>query len=247
MTAALKVRRGIDRLLYALLGTRWISYRAARTWDSRADNEPLVATAAHDAGGWDQYWASGRRDLDLLLNVAREIGLTERRTAVEIGCGIGRLAKLAAGEFDEVVATDISAHMLKLARQRSAAPNVRYLLLGADQKLPAGDSTVDFVYAWTVFRHMPEVSFEAYLDESFRVLRPGGCLAFEALIRDDGTPFKPAVSNPVSEREYTAAELNEHRRRHRFARGADRRIGSLTPGTSNLVLAWRKPDGPRND
>lgn len=241
------MRRAVDRALYALLGQRWISYRASRTWDARADNEPLVATAAQDATDWDRYWASGRRDLALILAVARQGGTPGTKTALEIGCGIGRLAKLAAAEFDEVIATDISTHMLKLANKKAAAPNVRYILLGTDQRLPAADSSVDLVYAWTVFRHIPEVSFAAYLDEAARVLRPGAVLAFEALIREDGSPFKPSVSNPVSEREYTPQELDEYRRRHGFEKGAEMSIGSLTPGTSNLVLAWRKANAPRRD
>jgi SAM-dependent methyltransferase len=240
------LRRAADRSLFAVFGQRWISYRASRTWNSRANTEPLVATAAQDATDWDRYWTSGMRDLRLILDVARDSGPLGSEVALEIGCGIGRLAKVAAGEFKRVVATDISTQMLRLASEKSSMANVRYVLLGADQKLPVPDGTVDLVYAWTVFRHVPEVSFEAYLKEASRVLRTGGFIAFEALIRDDGKPFKPSISNPVSEREYTPSELDAIRQRHGFEVGATRRIDSLTPGTSNLVLAWKKNGTSRN-
>lgn len=237
------LRHAVDRILFVLLGTRWISYRASRTWNRRAETEPLVATASHDAVDWDQYWASGRRDMDLLLGVARAAGHLRTGTALEIGCGMGRLAKIAANEFDTVLATDISERMLLLAREKASAANIHYHLLGSDQKLPAADESVDLVYAWTVFRHIPRESFEAYVDEASRVLRPGGVLAFEALIRDQGTPFKPSISNPVSEREYTPEELDSIRETHGVIAGARRSIASLTPGTSNLVLAWLKRGG----
>ena len=235
-------RRAADRLLYALFGRRWLSYRARRTWDARADNEPLVATAAFDAKDWETYWASGRRDLDLMLGVAGADGSLGSSLAVEIGCGIGRIARLVAGDFDRVIATDISAHMLKQAEDRAAVPNVSYVLLGSDLALPAPNNTVDLVYAWTVFRHVSEVVFAGYLDEALRVLKPGGRLAFEALLRDSGTPFKPSLSNPVSEREYSRAELESYCRDHGFRWLADHEIPSATPGTTNLVIAWSKPD-----
>jgi cyclopropane fatty-acyl-phospholipid synthase-like methyltransferase len=229
-------------MLYALFGSRWVSFRAKRTWDSRAESEPLVATAAHDATDWPTYWASGQRDLDLVLSVAREGGDLGTYTALEIGCGLGRLARLAAEEFDHVIATDISPQMLKLASEKAAMPNITYVLLASNLKLPAPDRSVDLVYAWTVFRHTSELIFAGYLDESRRVLKPGGYIAFEALIRDQGTPFKPSVSNPVSEREYTRQELESYCRDHGFRWSAEREIGSRTSGTTNLVLAWSKPD-----
>jgi SAM-dependent methyltransferase len=235
-------RHTADRMLYGLFGSRWVSFRARRTWDARADSEPLIATAAHDATDWDTYWASGRRDLDLVLGVARQGGALGTATALEIGCGLGRLAKLAAMEFERVIATDVSPRMLKLASEKASMPNITYLLLGADLKLPAPDLSVDLVYAWTVFRHTSELIFAGYLDESRRVLAPGGCLAFEALVRGEGTPFKPSVSNPVSEREYSRAELESYCRRHGYQWTSEREIGSRTSGTTNLVLAWRKAD-----
>jgi len=243
MAAANAAKRAADRVLFAVLGRRWLSYRARRTWDARADNEVLVATAAYDATDWETYWASGRRDLDLMLSVARGGGTPGRDTALEIGCGIGRLAIVAADEFDRVIATDISPHMLEQAAAKASRPNVRYVLLKSDLELPAPAESVDMVYAWTVFRHTSEVVFAGYLDESRRVLKPGGCLAFEALMRVSGTPFKPSLSNPVSEREYSRAELETYCQAHGFRWRAEREIPSVTQGTVNLVIAWIKPVG----
>jgi SAM-dependent methyltransferase len=240
---AMTYKQAVDRILFAVLGRRWLSYRARRTWDARADSEVLVATAAYDATDWDTYWASGRRDLDLMLNVARDGGSLGRATALEIGCGIGRLARVASDEFDHVIATDISPHMLEQAEQKAPRPNVTYVLLKSNLELPAQAASVDFVYAWTVFRHTSEVVFAGYLDEARRVLKPGGCLAFEALMRVSGTPFKPSLSNPVSEREYSRPELEAYCRDHGFEWRADNEIPSVTSGTVNLVVGWSKPGG----
>lgn len=244
MASVNTAKRAADRLLFAMFGRRWLSYRARRTWDARADHEVLVATAAHDATDWETYWASGRRDLDLMLGAARDGGTLGRDIALEIGCGIGRLAIVAAEEFDRVIATDISPHMLEQASTKASRPNVSYVLLKSDLELPAPAESVDLVYAWTVFRHTSEVVFAGYLDESRRVLKPGGCLAFEALMRVSGTPFKPSLSNPVSEREYSRAELENYCRAHGFEWRAEHEIPSVTAGTVNLVIAWSKPGGP---
>jgi hypothetical protein len=66
-------------------------------------------------------------------------------------------------------------------------------------------------------------------------------LAFEALVRESGVPFKPTLSNPVSEREYARDELMVYCREHGFEWRADREIPSVTPGTTNVVIAWSTP------
>jgi SAM-dependent methyltransferase len=233
-------KHAADRVLVTLFGPRWLQFRARRVWDRHARTRSLEATSSHDAADPDTYWRSGERDWGLVMAVANRAVLPARASAIEIGCGLGRLTRLAAADFDRVIGLDVSPEMLKQARIQANAPNVSYELVGSDGRIPATADSVDLVFAWTVFRHMSKEMFGRYLDEARRVLKPGGCLAFEALIRDTGQRANPSTSDPDTEREYDSEELEAYAQRHGFEWAADQVIPSLTEGTHNLVIGWQK-------
>ena len=233
-------RRTADRVLVTLFGPRWLQFRARRVWDRHARTRSLEATSSHDASDADTYWRSGQRDWGLVLAVANKAGLQARGSVIEIGCGLGRLTKLAAADFSRVIGVDVSPEMLRQARIQANAANISYELVGGDGRIPAAGDSIDLVYAWTVFRHMSKEMFGRYLDEARRVLKPGGCLAYEALIRETGARADPSTSDPDTEREYASGELEDYAHRHGYEWAADQVIPSLTAGTHNLVIAWRK-------
>jgi cyclopropane fatty-acyl-phospholipid synthase-like methyltransferase len=220
---------------------RWSRYRARRAWDGFARTAPREVTATFDAGDWETYWASGERDLRVVLSVVTKAGLDARERAVEIGCGMGRITRVLAVDYAEVVGLDISSEMVARARQMSQPPNVSYALVNADMTLPVDTQTVDLVMAWTVFRHVSEDVFVRYAAEAHRVLRPGGVLAFEAQVRETGPVVRARTHRPFPEREYLRAELADHCRSAGFTWAADEEHPSATPGTTTLVVAWRKP------
>ena len=233
-------KRTADRVLVTLFGPRWLQFRARRVWDRHARTRSLEATSSHDASDADTYWRSGERDWALVLTVANQAGLAARASVIEIGCGLGRLTRLAATDFSRVIGLDVSPEMLKQAKIQANAPNISYELVGSDGRIPSAAESVDMVYAWTVFRHMSKEMFGWYLDETRRVLKSGGCLAFEALIRDTGERANPSTSDPNTEREYASEELEAYAQRHGYEWAAEQVIPSLTEGTHNLVIGWRK-------
>jgi ubiquinone/menaquinone biosynthesis C-methylase UbiE len=233
-------KRTADRVLVTLFGPRWLQFRARRVWDRHARTRSLEATSSHDASDADTYWRSGERDWALVLTVAKQAGLPSRGCVIEIGCGLGRLTRLAAADFSRVIGLDVSPEMLKQARVQANAANITYQLVGRDGRIPLVAESVDLVYAWTVFRHMSKEMFARYLDEARRVLKPGGCLAFEALMRDTGERANPSTSDPNTEREYDSEELEAFAKRHGYEWAAEQVIPSLTEGTHNLVIGWRK-------
>lgn len=101
--------------------------------------------------------------------------------ALEIGCGIGRLLKPMAALFTRVIGLDISEKMRDHAKeylQGLYGDSVQYELIGADSKFRnIPDCSVDFVYSFLVFQHIPSKEIvESYLKEAFRVMKPGGVI-----------------------------------------------------------------------
>ena len=90
----------------------------------------------------------------------------------EVGCGTGHwLAELSDGSFHPLIGLDLSAGMLRQARD--AAPNAR-LVRGSACQLPWSDDSLDRIFCVNALHHFPDP--QAFIAECRRVLRPGGGL-----------------------------------------------------------------------
>src|SRR5919201_2672451 len=105
-----------------------------------------------------------------LVRFVRSLG--ERESALDLGCGDGRLtAELSAREL---TAADVSPVALERARRRLPA-SARLVELEPDAPLPLDDSQFDLVLCADTLEHVRDV--QLLLSETRRVLRPGGTLA----------------------------------------------------------------------
>ncbi|HTS64909.1 MAG TPA: class I SAM-dependent methyltransferase [Candidatus Acidoferrales bacterium] len=135
------------------------------------------------------YVAFGRRQQDdeEFFSTAAEIvkGLEHdlrrvagRESALEIGCGPGRLLRPLSRHFAEIHGVDVSDEMIRLAEERLRdIPNAKaHHSSGSDLAL-FPEEKFDFVYSYAVFQHIPsrDVVFN-YLREARRVLKTGGLL-----------------------------------------------------------------------
>jgi SAM-dependent methyltransferase len=141
-------------------------------WDGDAD----AYQAEHGAflGDADFLWCpEGLREAD-----ARLLGPVAGRRVLELGCGAAAAARWLATEGARVVATDLSAGMLRHAVAGAGRSGVRVPLVQADAlALPLRSESFDTVC--TAFGAVPFVADSAALmREVFRVLRPGGRWVF---------------------------------------------------------------------
>ena len=89
---------------------------------------------------------------------------------LEVGCGWGELAqRIAAEAATDVIATDLSPHMVELARAGGVAAEVADV-----QDLPFADGSFDVAVAAWMLYHVPDR--DRAVSELARVLRPGGRL-----------------------------------------------------------------------
>jgi SAM-dependent methyltransferase len=141
-------------------------------WDADADEYQQEHGAF--LGDVDFVWCpEGLREAD-----ARLLGDVRGRRVLELGCGAAAGARWLAGQGAQVVGLDLSAGMLRHAREAGDRSGVRVPLVQADAlALPLRTASFDVVC--TAFGAVPFVADSgAVMREVARVLRPGGRWVF---------------------------------------------------------------------
>ena len=113
--------------------------------------------------------------------------LPEGGALVDLGAGQAQDSRFFAGKGFDVIATDISAHALDLAKSKSAA--IAYQVVNLAMPLPFADEQFDVVYAHLSLHYFDAATTHALFAEIERVLKPGGVLA--ALFNSDQDPEIP--------------------------------------------------------
>ena len=160
--------------------------RLRRDWEVLGTTDPLWAiltTADKKGNRWDleEFLQTGRDEVRELMARAEQLSVpARRRSALDFGCGAGRLTQALANYFDRVVGVDISTSMLALAeRLNQHDTRCRYVLNTVSNLAIFESGTFDLIYSRLVLQHLPPRLERAYLRELLRVLAPGGLLVFQ--------------------------------------------------------------------
>lgn len=147
--------------------------RANRGW---WDAEAFGYMAEHGTflGDADLTWCPER----LREDEAHLLGDVAGLDVLEVGCGAAQGARWVAGQGARVVAADLSAGMLREARELDRDARTPVPLLQADAtRLPLADGAFDL--AFSAYGAVPFVADSAaVMCEVARVLRPGGRWVF---------------------------------------------------------------------
>jgi ubiquinone/menaquinone biosynthesis C-methylase UbiE len=109
-------------------------------------------------------------------------GQGQPEVIVDVGCGTGKLLRMAAARWPTArrIGVDAADGMVAMARQRTPGAS---FYVGAAESLPLPDGWADFIVSTISFHHWPDQ--EQGLCEVARVLRPGG----HFLLADIVPPF----------------------------------------------------------
>lgn len=166
-------------------GVEDVQSRMRRDWDERArlDARFFVAFGRREQTR-EEFLATAREVLFAIEDEFRRFGPRadlKKLTALEIGCGPGRLMLPLSERFGRVIGFDVSGGMIELARENLAnAPNAEPRRNGGSDLPGVDDESIDFCYSYAVFQHIPdkEVVWN-YLRETVRVLKAGGFLKLQ--------------------------------------------------------------------
>lgn len=113
------------------------------------------------------------RDLDAVVLRAAPLPL-EGADVLELGCGTGKNTGWLGRSARQLLAMDLSAGMLEIARRRISSPVVRFVQHDLRDPWPTGAGSMDVVVGNLVLEHLRDLA--PIYAEAARVLRSGGTL-----------------------------------------------------------------------
>jgi SAM-dependent methyltransferase len=157
-----------------------------RNWQRMAETDPLwaISTAPeYKAHKWDleQFFASGVKEIrDAMTDVRAARPDLARGTALDFGCGVGRLSQALADHFDHVTGVDIAPAMIGQGRELNRhGEGVCYVLNESSDLSQFSASSFDFIYSAITLMHMEPRYSTRYIAEFVRLLRPDGAALFQ--------------------------------------------------------------------
>jgi 2-polyprenyl-3-methyl-5-hydroxy-6-metoxy-1,4-benzoquinol methylase len=137
--------------------------RTDKAWEKFGREEPYFGVLAHQMFSTREidknrgkFFASGAGTIAQIIGrYEQHFGPLPRRSALDHGCGVGRLTIALAQQFARVVALDVSPSMLMEAKgnaEQFGLTNVDFGL--ADDQLSNAPDTFDFVISHMVLQHV---------------------------------------------------------------------------------------------
>ena len=135
-----------------------------------------MQSAAWSAGAFEDVAESIH---DMHVTLVEALGPQPGDRWLDVGCGAGNLAELAAGGGARVTGIDLSPRLIDVARARAEAGghDIEYRV-GDAESLDVEDASFDKVSSSVAMIFAPD--HDAVAREVARVTRPGGRLAFSA-------------------------------------------------------------------
>ncbi len=109
--------------------------------------------------------------------VLKAHGLTDGMAIFDLGCGCGRTAQALqrSGWRGTYIGTDIIKSFID--ELNSKCPNFT-AVLHRQPNIPVDDNSLDMLFHWSVFTHVPPEECYLYMADSFRAMKPGGRMVF---------------------------------------------------------------------
>jgi ubiquinone/menaquinone biosynthesis C-methylase UbiE len=145
---------------------------------------------------FDAVAALAVRDRVIKRRVLAHADIRRGERVLDVGCGTGTLAVMAARAAPEVKVTGLDADASILARARGKAAGAG-LDIAFDEamstELPYPDGSFDLVLSTLFFHHLPDEAKRDTAAELVRVLRPGARI----VVGDLGRPQDPFMRGAV--------------------------------------------------
>jgi ubiquinone/menaquinone biosynthesis C-methylase UbiE len=157
-----------------------------KNWNTFGKMDPLWAILTDNSkrgNKWDlkDFFELGENEINEVMNSISVLNLDLKlESALDFGCGAGRLTQALANKFDRVSGVDISPSMIDLSEKYNRhGDKCKYYLNAVDNLSLFSDQSFDFIYSSVVLQHMRPDYAKSYIKEFIRLLSPKGLLVFQ--------------------------------------------------------------------
>jgi SAM-dependent methyltransferase len=182
-----------------------------KNWEGFANTDPMWSILTDKKlinNQWDKkkFYQTGENDVNSWFSRFKELQQLNRGSALDFGCGMGRITQALNGHFDSVTGIDISKTMVQLANENNKYPKKCFYKHNEYTSLKEFDAdSFDFIVSFITLQHLPQQYIFNYLEEFFRVIKPGGIILFSL-------PCKPPLIYRALVGLFTQAFINKIRR-----------------------------------
>lgn len=162
-----------------------------KNWNQLGREDPYwaILTDPDKKGNkWEEesFFESGRLRTDRVAKKLKRIkpGFSFG-SALDFGCGVGRLTQGLANHFEKAVGVDIAASMIKLAKEKNKKGNCTYFLNEKNDLALVQTAEFDFIFSEITLQHMEPKYAKNYIVEFLRLLRPSGVAMFQIPSKPD--------------------------------------------------------------
>lgn len=160
------------------------------TWEKLGQSEPHWSVLTHEKfravaieENKDEFFKSGKFNLDIMRATTARYGIRieDYKDCFELGCGVGRVTIWLSNLFSDVIAADISASHIAIAKQtitEQGCENVRLLKLDKLTDL-LNLPEFDAFFSVIVLQHNPPPIIAQILKIILGKLRPNGIGYFQ--------------------------------------------------------------------
>ena len=153
-------------------------------WEKLGQKDPLWSVLTWDDKQnlrWNQeeFYKTGLIEIDGLMEQIQKLNIKIKPgSALDFGCGTGRLTFPIAKIFDDTVGVDISSSMIDYANQINN--NRANFIINESAHLNIfPDNKFDFILSMLTLQHLEVKYAKQYIKEFVRILKPGGLMVFQ--------------------------------------------------------------------
>ena len=159
--------------------------RVRNQWTTLGETDPfraILSRPGQGTGAWDQraFFDTGVVEIEEVLQTVKKFSPIHFATAMDFGCGVGRLSQALALHFDRVIGIDIAVSMIQTALRLNGFPGrCEYVHNVTSDLATLADESVDFIYSNITLQHMVPSLAANYIREFFRIARSGASVVFQ--------------------------------------------------------------------
>jgi cyclopropane fatty-acyl-phospholipid synthase-like methyltransferase len=217
----------------------------AAQWEELARRDASRAVLTNDGTADAGFFESGEADLSALLAtiasvLSREIALT---SALDFGCGAGRLTLPLARRAGHVVACDLAPTMLIHARRNAERAGLHNITFLPSEGIAA--LSFDFVCSLLVFQYIAPSDGHVLIAALIGLLVPGGIAALHVTFGRPGANLRRLARMRLARRTSTASAQEEAPLAYLQIREYDERVvlQTIEAAGGRLVARIALPQG----